>query len=197
MNPVLEATQPLEGRSQLFQMSVEFYHELGRLGMLGEKDWELLDGFIIERMPKSPLHEYLANILVFLLSKVLGEEAFATKETSLSTGKSEPIPDVMVLTGQPADYALKHPGTTLLVVEISVISEKMDRAKAAIYASANVAEYWILNPTEGWIEIYTHPREGSYATVKMFGQSETVTAQSIQGFNLCLKDILPKQESQA
>ena len=197
MNPVLEATQPLEGHSQLFQMSVEFYQELGRLGMLGEKDWELLDGFIIERMPKSPLHEYIANILVFLLGKVLGEGAFATKETSLSTEKSEPIPDVMVLSGQPADYALKHPSTALLVIEISVTSEKMDRAKAAIYASANVAEYWILNPTDGWIDVYTHPTSGSYANVKMFGQLETVFAQSITGFKLCLRDILPKQEAQA
>ena len=197
MNPVLEATQPLEGHSQLFQMSVEFYHELGRLGMLAEKDWELLDGFIIERMSKSPLPEYLANILVFLLNKVLGEGAFATKETSLSTENSEPIPDVMVLSGQPADYALKHPSTALLVIEISVTSEKMDRAKAAIYASANVAEYWILNPTDGWIEVYTHPSNGSYTNVKMFGQLETVFAQSITGFKLCLGDILPKQEAQA
>ncbi len=197
MNPVLEATQPEEGRSQLFQMSVEFYHELGRLGMLGEKDWELLDGFVVERMPKSPLHEYLADMLVQLLSRVLGLGLFVTRERSLTIGNSEPIPDVVVLKGMPLDYALKHPDTAELIIEISISTEKMDRAKAAIYASANVAEYWILNPTDGWIEVYTHPSNGSYTNVKMFGQLETVFAQSINGFKLCLADILPKQEAQA
>ena len=192
MSPLLEATQREKGRSQLFRMSVEFYHELGRLGMLSEKDWELLDGLVVERMPKSPLHEYLADLLVMLLSKVLGRGMFATKERSLTTKNSEPIPDVVVLKGQPIDYALKHPDTAELVMEISVTSEKMDRAKAAIYADAGVAEYWIINPIDGWIEIHSKPASGSYAKQERFASDETAQSQSVENFTLRLSDVLPK-----
>jgi Uma2 family endonuclease len=192
MSPVLEATQREEGRSQLFRMSVEFYHELGRLGMLGEKDWELLDGFVVERMPKSPLHEYLANLLVMLLSKVLGQDRFAAKETSLALSNSEPIPDVVVLKGQPVDYALKHPATAELVMEISVTSEKMDRAKATIYAEASVAEYWIISPIDGWIEVHTKPTAGIYAKQERFAVDELAVSQCVKNFTLRLSDVLPK-----
>ena len=197
MNPVLEAVQPLEGRDQLFRMSVEFYHELGRLGMLSEKDWELLDGLVVERMPKSPLHEYLANLLVLLLSKVLGQDRFAAKETSLAVNNSEPIPDVVVLKGSPVDYALKHPSTAELVMEISISSEKMDRAKAGIYAGAGIGEYWIINPTDGWIEIHSKPTESAYAKVERFTSQESVASQAVEGFALRLVDVLPKAEPQS
>ena len=197
MNEVLEAVQPKDGRSQLFHMSVEFYHELGRLGMLGEKDWELLDGLVVERMPKSPLHEYLADLLVMLLSKVLEAGLFAVKERSLTTRNSEPIPDVVVLKGQHIDYAFKHPTTAELVMEISVTSEKMDRAKAMIYAGAGVAEYWIISPAEGWIEVHSKPNDGAYAKLERFTASEMVTSQAISAFSLRLADVLPKAEPEA
>jgi Uma2 family endonuclease len=197
MSPLLEATQRPDGRSQLFRMSVEFYHELGRLGMLSEKGWELLDGIIVERMPKSPLHEYLTNMLVQLLGQVLGIGVFVCKEQSLSTRHSEPIPDVVVLKGQPIDYALQHPHTALLVMEVSVTSEKIDLAKSAIYADAGVAEYWIINPTEDWIEVHSKPAGDSYAKQERFAASELVTSQSVPAFALRLADIMPNQSTAA
>ena len=197
MSPLLEATQHPDGRSQLFRMSVEFYHELGRLGMLSDKGWELLDGIVVERMPKSPLHEYLTEILVLFLGKVLGTDMFVSKEHSISTRHSEPIPDVVVLKGQPINYALQHPHTALLVMEVSVTSEKIDLAKSAIYADAAVAEYWIINPTDAWIEVHSKPAGDSYAKQERFAASEVVTSQSVPGFTLRLADIMPNQSTAA
>ena len=197
MSTILEALQPVNGRSQIFRMSVEFYHELGRLGMLGEKEWELLDGLVIERMPKSPLHEYIANMLVQLLAAILPQGQFVSKESSFSAARSEPIPDVMVLSGLPADYAFHHPTTALWVAEVCLTSERMDRAKAAIYAAAGVREFWLVQPEEGWIEINTQPVDQAYTQVLRFAAHETAPSQSITGFSLRLADILPTSSSPA
>jgi hypothetical protein len=45
-----------EERQAVYPVSVDFYHEAGRLGMITE-DVELLDGVIFKKMPKCPLHE--------------------------------------------------------------------------------------------------------------------------------------------
>ncbi|HRJ11223.1 MAG TPA: hypothetical protein PK490_13980 [Prosthecobacter sp.] len=45
-----------EARQTVHPLSVEFYHEAGRLGLIGE-DVELLEGVLFKKMPKSPLHQ--------------------------------------------------------------------------------------------------------------------------------------------
>ncbi len=49
-----------EVRESLMPISVEFYHELGRLGMIGE-EVELLEGFLIKKTSKSPLYETIVR----------------------------------------------------------------------------------------------------------------------------------------
>ena len=76
-----------EERQTVFPVSVEFYHEAGRLGMIGE-DVELLDGVIFKKMPKSPLHEWFIACLRRLLEAACGPGMFVEKERPITCRSS-------------------------------------------------------------------------------------------------------------
>ena len=50
-------------RQRVHPLSVETYHVLGEAGHLGT-EVELLRGVIVQKMPKSPLHTSIAQLLV-------------------------------------------------------------------------------------------------------------------------------------
>ncbi|HMO65249.1 MAG TPA: Uma2 family endonuclease, partial [Verrucomicrobiota bacterium] len=145
-------------RRQVFPVSVEFYHQAAALGMLGE-DVELLDGIIVKKMAKSPLHTLLVALLEALLRPCLPPHTSLRKEEPLTLADSAPEPDLAVVTGEFRDFAEAHPATALLVIEVAVTTEERDRRKAAIYARAGVAEYWLIEPDQRRLTVFRLPQE--------------------------------------
>ena len=72
---------------------------------------------------------------------------------------------MVVLRGEPRDYAARHPGPSdvVLVVEVADDSLKRDRKKQRIYARAGIGVYWIVNLRARIVEVYTLPGPGGYA----------------------------------
>src|SRR6266446_3456189 len=101
-------------RDRVHRMSVEEYHRAGEAGVLSE-DVELLDGIVVTKMPKSPLHEFVAQKLTdLLLQKVPG--GFTVRvERPLTLRDSEPEPDISVVRGRTEDWAAAHPSSAHLV----------------------------------------------------------------------------------
>jgi hypothetical protein len=64
-----------------------------------------------------------------------------------------------VIAGSPRQYRTHgNPETALLVVEVSEATLWFDRdRKANLYASANVADYWIVNLVQRRLETYRDP----------------------------------------
>jgi Uma2 family endonuclease len=52
-----------------------------------------------------------------------------------------------------------------LVVEIAQSSHRRDREKVAVYARADVPEYWIVDVLEELVIVHRDPSGGAYATV--------------------------------
>jgi len=142
-----------ELRGAVYPVSVEFYHEASRLGMIGE-DVELLEGIIFRKIAKSPLHEWLIEFFKRQLEVVCGPGFFVGKERPISCARSEPEPDLAVFPGDWTDYRDRHPTTAALVVEISINTQVRDLGKAAIYAEAGVSEYWLVDPEAGRITVH-------------------------------------------
>lgn len=60
--------------------------------------------------------------------------------------------------GAPRDYLVSRPTTAELVVEISDATLRADQTtKAALYARAGVAEYWIVNLVDRTLEVRRMP----------------------------------------
>ena len=140
---MIHMLETMEARQTVFPLSVEFYHEAGRLGLIGQ-DVELLEGVLFIKMPKSPFHEWLCERLMDLLRAACDGGFVVVKERPITCERSEPEPDLAVLVGPPANYRDKHPTTAELVIEISINTVQRDRGKAAIYAAAGVKEYWLI-----------------------------------------------------
>ena len=178
-----------EERQTVFPVSVEFYHEAGRLGLIGE-DVELLDGVIFKKMPKSPLHEWFIACLRRLLEAACGPGMFVEKERPITCSGSEPEPDLAVFAGDWSDFRSSHPTTAELVIEIAINTQQRDRSKAGIYAEAGVKEYWMVEPEAGVISLYTVPANDGYASCQSFATQDLVTSTVIPAFSLRMADLM-------
>jgi Uma2 family endonuclease len=142
----------------IHRFSVAEYEELTRIGFLSEDDKvELLEGWIVPKMPKHPPHDGTIDLLLFLLTQILPEGWYPRVQNSVVTADSVPEPDLVVVRGRPGDFRDRHPtGAEIgLVIEVADTTVTRDRAKAAIYARAAVPQYWIVNLQDLQVEVYS------------------------------------------
>ncbi|MEO1094530.1 MAG: Uma2 family endonuclease [Cyanobacteria bacterium J06638_28] len=125
------------------------YHEAVRLGVLGDRQLELLDGDIIVVPPPDPFHEWLIRQIIALLSKALGDTALVEKNRPITLSEtSEPVPDIVVLKPQSHEYKYQHPtpADIYLLIEIANSTPERDtKVKRSLCAQAGVAEYWVFD----------------------------------------------------
>lgn len=150
-----------EIRARVAPVTVEQYHRFPEFED-GGKRTELIRGILIEKMSKSPLHSSIARRLFMLLQGAMPPGFILLREDPLTFVDSEPEPDLAIVRGEEQDFATSHPTTAELVIEIAVSSVVLDREKAAIYAEAGVAEYWIVLPAERRVEVYRRPEHGAF-----------------------------------
>ena len=155
MNALLEVPAI---RRQTARLSVADFHRLGE-----SLRAELLDGILINKMPKSPLHRLITRRIVRALESQISPELEVWKEDPLTLADSEPEPDAAVVRKSPDNYATAHPATAELVVEVAISSLEIDRVKAVLYAEAGIVEYWIVCPEEKQVEVYRKPSAQGYA----------------------------------
>ena len=139
----------------------------------------LIRGLIIDRMPKSPLHEYLTSLVCELLRRCVLAGWFVRQEASLQLADSVPQPDAAVVRGTPGDFRTRHPTVADLVVEVAVSSVALDREYATLYAEAGVAEYWIVLGEAQRVEVYRRPVDGVYREQRTYGRGEVIEGMDV------------------
>jgi len=145
----------------IWRLSVEQYHEMINTGILTDDDpVELLEGWLIPKMPKKPPHRVTKQLTRDALARLLPPGWYVEEQEPVTTEDSEPEPDIAVIRGEPRDYLEHHPGPDgiALVIEVSDTTLRRDRGlKKRIYARAGIQVYWIINLPENQIEVYTEP----------------------------------------
>ncbi|MEM9773998.1 MAG: Uma2 family endonuclease [Chloroflexota bacterium] len=148
---------------RVWQMSVAQYHAMIQAGILTEEDpVEFLEGRIIEKMPKNPLHSAVTTILFAVLEALLPDGWFIRSQEPITTEDSEPEPDIAIVQGDMTDYFYAHPQPEQvgILIEVSDSTLSQDRAsKMRIYARAGIQTYWIVNLQEMQVEVYAAPTE--------------------------------------
>jgi len=175
-------------RERALSISTEQYHRLWEAGIIGERT-ELIAGVIVEKMTKSPLHSLIVQRLFDWLHTLLPENSFLRMEQPLTLADSEPEPDISLVRGNREDYANRHPDTALLAIEVAVSTQELDRAKASIYAAANIPEYWLILPAEKKIEVYREPREGQYARCEVIVSDQELSLEGMRTLRVNLRDL--------
>ncbi|RYD34224.1 MAG: Uma2 family endonuclease [Verrucomicrobiaceae bacterium] len=147
---------------------------------------------ILEKPGKSPLHCFLVDLMAEMLRRVLPPDRIVRAGAALHLYDSCPEPDLCVVPGPRDLYAVHHPRTALLVIEVAISSESLDREKAAIYAEAKVGEYWIVMPERRTVERFTHPHDGAYTRRETVASGKAVVSLTVPGFSVTLDGLLPK-----
>ena len=179
-----------EVRDRIHRVSVSEYHRLGELGLIYEKV-ELLRGIIVDKMSKSPLHEYISQKLLKLLHRLVPPQFDVRQERPLTLNDSEPEPDIAIVAGAPEDWVHSHPKTAALVIEISISSFLLDRSKADIYAEASIPEFWLVRADKRLVEVYLQPSIKGYLSRLTFTEADTLTSATIPEATLRLSEIFP------
>lgn len=167
------------------RLDVEQYHKLCASGIVPERT-ELLSGIVVEKMGKSPLHTWTVQFLSDWLRSKLADGQTLRVEQPLTLAGSEPEPDLAVVSGARDDFRSQHPTTASLVVEVAISTVELDRAKAAIYASAGISEYWLIMPEAREAVVYRDIRNGEYSSVAV-----VVDELRFEEHKLPLADLFP------
>ena len=166
-------------------------------GLLDWEHYELIDGELIKKMPKSRLHTLTLLRLVAWLQDVFGRwhvehEAVIGLSPALDP-TNEPEPDAIVLRRASAEFPDANPGPAdiLLVAEISVTTQDYDLgAKAALYASAGIEEYWVLDLVQARIVVHRQPTGDHYESITAYSAAEAVSPLAAESAVLRLRDLL-------
>jgi Uma2 family endonuclease len=177
-----------EVRERLSPLSVEEYHRLDEYNENGRRT-ELIRGFVIEKMAKSPLHRTVSAILYESLLAQLPKGYTVWKEEPLTLSDSEPEPDISVTVGLKSDYGAAHPSTAELAVEVAVSNPALDRENASLYAEAGVKEYWIVLGPQRQVEVYRRPEKGCYQETRTFGLEDTLVCASLPAVRIRVSDL--------
>jgi Uma2 family endonuclease len=184
----------------LKRFTVEEYHKMLQAGALNdEPPVELLEGWIVYKMGQNPPHDVAVKLVAMMLDRALPPDWHTRVQSSITTGTSEPLPDVAVVVGSVRDYAKAHPGPKQvgLLVEVSDSTLATDqKIKGEIYAKAGIAIYWIVNLQESVVEVYSNPTSGRsprYGKPRVFGPNDSIPL-TIAGKSLApipVKELLP------
>ncbi|MDX1958058.1 MAG: Uma2 family endonuclease [Leptospiraceae bacterium] len=186
MNLILEK-KSLRERS--LPISVEMYHRLGEENLIPEKT-ELIEGVIIEKMPKSPKHSSFVRKLLNYFTNKISKKYLISLENPITTKSSEPEPDLCVLDFREDFYENAHPSFAHLVIEVSISTLELDRDKADVFALAEIPEYWIFDLVNQCLEVYRIPKEGEYKSRTILKNTETISPLFQPEIEIILKDFL-------
>src|SRR3989442_11333621 len=156
---------------------------------------ELLDGVVVTMAPQNEPHAAGVRRVGQALFRAVGDRAVVQVRLALISGRhSVPEPDAAVLPGTVADYDREHPRTALLVVEVADTSLKQDcLTKRAIYATAGVPEYWIVNLRGDCVEIrrQPEPEPRRYANTAIARRGERIELAALRGVTVAVDDLMP------
>lgn len=162
----------------IHRLNVAAYERMVSLGVLQEEDpVELLEGYLVSKIPKNPLHDSTIDLLQALLIKMICDGWFVRTQNALVTSDSVPEPDLAIIRGLPSMFRTRHPmgDDAGLVIEVADTSVRRDRKKAAIYAQAGIAEYWIINLEDWQLERLREPQlQGDYGSKTIYHVDEQV-----------------------
>ena len=188
-------------RPRLHRWNRDQYQRLIDHGILDEDDpIELLDGLLLVKEPQSSPHRTAVLLTAKALEEAFGDGWFVQTQSPITLDdRSVPEPDVCVIRGALRDYVAAHPTRPALVVEVAWSGLALARGrKAAAYARAEIADYWIVNLVDRVLEVCREPappgaarRRWGYAVVDTLGADAMIMPLAAPVRPVRVADLLP------
>jgi len=180
----------------------EQYYGLGEQGFFQGKRVELIHGEIVEMSPIGWRHRLATGLVSEALARIFATGFYVDVQQPITVpgvaAGSEPQPDVAVISGDRRDYA-DHPTTAALVVEVADSSLAFDIGeKASLYASAGIADYWVIDLVHNRLYIFRDPRPDpaqrfghGYFHMSLNGPADRVSPLAAPTASILVSDLLP------
>jgi len=185
----------------IWRLSVDQYHAMIQAGILTDDDpVELLDGWLVLKMPKKPPHRIVTHLIRRALERLVPAGWYVDSQEPITTADSEPEPDIVVVRGQTQHYFDRHPGPqdVALVVEVADTTLEHDRGlKKRLYGQAGIPVYWIANLPDNQFEVYTDPsgpaEEPDYRQRHDYGLADAVPVmiEGVEVGRVAVRELLP------
>jgi len=182
------------------RITVTQFNRMGDMGWFEGRRPFLLDGVIWEQGPMDPPHATGLMLTTEALRAVFGTGWFVRFQMPLHVDEyNDPLPDMAVVPGSPRDYLGKHPTTAALVAEVSDTTLTTDiTEKAERYATAGIADYWVLDLTGRRLLVFRDPAPlpkglgaTAYRTHLTFGPADRVAPLAAPAGSVSVGDLLP------
>ena len=185
------SAQPLQ-----VKFTVEDFYQMIKHGILLENPREeIIDG-VLYRMPSStPPHAALHSKLGAYFFRRF-DDKFSRVFTNcpiMLDEYNEPIPDFCLLNKDKKEIGDRHPKADEvdLVLEIADETIDFDRdVKIPLYAAAKIPEVWLINLTEGKIDVYSKSVGKVYNSRKIFQRGEVIQSEILPNLRLEVTTVL-------
>ena len=164
-----------------YRFTVDEFHRLGEVGILGEDDRvELLDGDLITMAPIGGEHRTLVDSLTLLFATRVGKNRYRIGiQNPISLDSySEPQPDV-VLYDSSVLGRHPQPHEIFLLIEVADTSLSYDIGpKLEAYARARIREVWVIDAIRRRVLVHRQPDQGHYQTKLELATDGAVTVEA-------------------
>jgi Uma2 family endonuclease len=184
-----------------FRLSRDAYYQMAEIGLFRNRRVELIDGVVYEMSPQREIHAATIGLVAAALQRAFPNDWVRQQLPLNFSAHTDPEPDLAVVQGSPRNYVhlQQHPSEALLIVEVADSSLGYDRrVKAATYAAARVAEYWLVNLVDGVLEVRrdptstpANPEQSGYQTVLRFDHQATISPLAAPTAQIPVADLLP------
>ena len=178
------------------RFTVEEYHWMARVGILGEDDRvELIDGEIVEMTPIGHRHAVCVKHINRAFSHLFDDVTVVSVQDPVHLSEySEPEPDLALVTPPADSYLSSHPrpGDVLLIVEVAQSSADPDRrVRVPLYAGSSIPEVWLVDLEQESITIYRDPTPEGYRTAQVVRRGEHLAPSAFPDRTIAVADLLP------
>ncbi len=154
-------------------ITVDEYDRMIEAGIYTENNRiELLNGEIIEIMPKGTKHTSANSRIVRFFIKLFDEKVIVRGQDPIRLDDfSEPEPDIVLANWDEKEYSENHPTPPdiLLIMEISDTTLAYDRDdKARAYSRNGIQQYLLLNLQNQTLEDYREPNADGYGAKRTY-----------------------------
>lgn len=167
------------------------YARMVELGMFEDERVELLRGVLVTMSPQGPKHLRITGWFGRELVLALGRSWDVFQHSPYAASDdSAPEPDISVTS--PGGSLREQPSAAVLVIEVSDSSIAIDRQiKSAIYAEAQIPEYWIVNVSGDAlsVEVHTDPTSHGYRNIKVLRDGDVLRPSRLVGVEVAVRDI--------
>lgn len=192
---------PAQPGLQPLRWTVALFHRVNSTGVFSGRRPILIRGVLLEQGPMNPPHAIALELLGNAIRAAFGAGWRVREQLPLVLGlDTDPFPDMAVLPGS-ARGATAHPTAASLMIEVSDTTLKSDLTdKAELYATAGVADYWVLDLNGKQLHVFRDPHPlplptelaaTAYRTHDVLGPADSVSPLAVPTAVIRVADLLP------